>query len=822
MMSFKSISSSSQASTYYESLATEDYYELGGEPAGYWLGQLQSAMHLNNEVRVGELGKILQGYHPTTGEGLASNAGEGHKSGWDMTFSAPKSLSVAWALADAETKAAIQNAQKKAVEAGVRFLEKYAFTSRDRGEISSSIHQVIAAAYEHSTSRMQDPQLHTHVLVANLSLRTDGSVCSIDFDSRWKLATGAIYRAELAYELQQLGFQIEPEMNKSFSINGIPQNLCNTFSKRRTAIIEQAEKHGVTSAQGMQIATFATRENKTGEISRSQLFAQWQSEAIQLGYQSDLVQQCQNFQSTEHSLLSPIEIFNELHQQMSTFTPQQLHHAIAVASQGHLNSDGIYQYVDEILRHPELVQLQSINHKLDRGLDQTELRFTTQTQLILEQKLLDQARNRQHETMHQIQVDPILIEQSKLTVEQQRAFEHITIESGGVKVIQGMAGTGKGYLLSVAHLAWEHVGLDVRGATLAAKAAQGLQESTQIPSQTLHSLIYQLDEGKTKLSDKTVLVIDEAGMIGSRLLAQILDHAEQAHAKVVLVGDHQQLQPIDAGGAFRLLAQNLGYASLQNIQRQKTLEDRNIVMLLASGQSQQALDTMRKQGNLHIQPTQEKTIQNLVEDWWKTKMEQPTASTLMLAGTRSDLYKLNQSARLKMQESGQLGTSCEVEIILNDVHSFREFSIGDQILFCKNAQNLNITNGDVGSLLQLSITPEGYWQFLVEREDGRFVEFSLTDDKNIKSGYTAIDHAYALSVHKSQGMTVDHAFVLSSDSMMDREWSYVAASRARQKTHFYCTSEFEQQLKQKMGQSRQKDTSLDYVVSPEVQYQLEL
>ena len=473
MMSFKSISSSSQASTYYESLATEDYYELGGEPAGYWLGQLQSAMHLNNEVRVGELGKILQGYHPTTGEGLASNAGEGHKSGWDMTFSAPKSLSVAWALADAETKAAIQNAQKKAVEAGVRFLEKYAFTSRDRGEISSSIHQVIAAAYEHSTSRMQDPQLHTHVLVANLSLRTDGSVCSIDFDSRWKLATGAIYRAELAYELQQLGFQIEPEMNKSFSINGIPQNLCNTFSKRRTAIIEQAEKHGVTSAQGMQIATFATRENKTGEISRSQLFAQWQSEAIQLGYQSDLVQQCQNFQSTEHSLLSPIEIFNELHQQMSTFTPQQLHHAIAVASQGHLNSDGIYQYVDEILRHPELVQLQSINHKLDRGLDQTELRFTTQTQLILEQKLLDQARNRQHETMHQIQVDPILIEQSKLTVEQQRAFEHITIESGGVKVIQGMAGTGKGYLLSVAHLAWEHVGLDVRGATLAAKAAQG-------------------------------------------------------------------------------------------------------------------------------------------------------------------------------------------------------------------------------------------------------------------------------------------------------------------------------------------------------------
>lgn len=572
----------------------------------------------------------------------------------------------------------------------------------------------------------------------------------------------------------------------------------------------------------MQIATFATRENKTGVISRSVLFQQWQAEATALNYQSDLVQQCRIFQPIQSKLLTPMEIFTNLHQQMSTFTPQQLHHAVAVASQGHLNADGINQYIDEILQHPELVRLQSINHKLDRGLDQTESRFTTQTQLILEQKLLDQARNRQYETMHQIQVDPILIEQTKLTLEQKLAFEHITLESGGIKIVQGMAGTGKGYLLGVAHLAWEHAGLDVRGATLAAKAAQGLQESTQIPSQTLHSLIHQLNTAKTELTSKTVLVIDESGMIGSRQLAQILDYADQVKAKVVLVGDSQQLQPIDAGGAFRFLAQNLGYASLQNIQRQKTLENRKIVMQLATGQSDQALAAMRKHGSLHVQSTQEKAIENLVEDWWQTKMEQPTASTLMLAGTRSDLYKLNQFARLKMQESGQLGTSCEVEITLNDVHSFREFAIGDQILFCKNTRKLNITNGDVGTLRQLSITPEGYWQFLVESEDGRFVEFSLTNDKNIKSGYTAIDHAYALSVHKAQGMTVDQAFVLGSDSMMDREWSYVAASRAKNQTHFYCSSEIEAQLEAKMGRSRQKDTSLDYALVHESRHQLEL
>lgn len=822
MMSFKSISSSSQVATYYESLATEDYYELGGEPSGYWIGQLQSTLYLNGEVSLGELGKMLQGYHPISGEALASNAGESHKSGWDMTFSAPKSVSAAWALADAETKTAIQNAQKKAVEAGVRFLEKYAFSNRDREEMSGSINQVIAAAYEHSTSRSQDPQLHTHVLVANLGLRADGSVCAIDFDSRWKLATGAVYRAELAYELQQIGFNIEPEMNKSFSINGIPKNLCDAFSKRRTAILEQAEIHGVTSAQGMQIATFATRENKTGEISRSQLFAQWQSEAMQLGYQSNLVQQCQNFRSTEHSLLTPMEIFSELHQQMSTFTPQQLHHAVAVAAQGHKNFEGINQYVDEILKNSELVRLQSINPRLDRGLDQTELRFTTRTQIALEKHLLDQAKQRQHETQHQIVVDPLLIEHANLTREQKVALEHITTQFGGVKIIQGMAGTGKGYLLGVAHIAWEQQGLDVRGAALAAKAAQGLQESTQIQSQTLHSLIHQLNTKKTELTNSTVLVIDEAGMIGSRQLMQVLDYANQAKAKVVLVGDHQQLQPIDAGGAFRLLAQNLGYASLQNIQRQKTLEDRKIVMQLATGQSGQALVAMRKQGSLHVQPTQEKAIENLIEDWWKVKTEQPSALALILAGTRSDLYRLNQAARLKMHKSGQLGASCEVETVLNDVHSFREFAVGDQILFCKNQRRLGITNGDVGTLKQIQINQDGYWQFQVEYEDGRKVEFSLTEDENTKSAYNAIDHAYALSVHKAQGVTVDQAFVLSSDTMMDREWSYVAASRAREQTYFYCSVEIEQQLEQKMGISRQKDTSLDYDLVPKSEHQLEL
>lgn len=316
MMSFKSISNAVQAALYYENLAVEDYYEFGGEPAGYWLGQLKSALYLDGELQLGELGKLLQGYHPVTGEAMASNAGTNHKGGWDMTFSAPKSVSVAWALASPEIRVAIQTAQKKAVEQGIKFLEQHAFSNRDRNVMVGSIYQVIAAAYEHSTSRSQDPQLHTHVIVANLGLRVDGSVCAIDFDSRWKLATGAVYRAELAHQLQQLGFQIEPTTNKTFSIKGIPQKVCDNFSKRRSAILDQAAKYGVTTAAGMQIASFATREKKASKISRSVLFQQWQAEAAALNYQHGLVQECRIFQPIQSKLLTPMEIFANLHQQI--------------------------------------------------------------------------------------------------------------------------------------------------------------------------------------------------------------------------------------------------------------------------------------------------------------------------------------------------------------------------------------------------------------------------------------------------------------------------------------------------------------------------
>ena len=228
MLSVKSLGAAdSGIASYYEHLGADDYYADGGEPPGEWHGRLSGALGLSGNVRPGQLQRLFEGYDPETGEALASNSGERHKVGWDCTFSAPKSVSVAWGLADTDLQEQIADAHDAAVRAGLDYLEKNAFSSRDR-DGGSPLQGIIAATFQHSTSREQDPQLHTHCAIANLGLRSDGSVCAVDFDSRWKMAAGAVYRAELAQRMQQLGYGIERDA-KSFKLSEIPDGFAGCF-----------------------------------------------------------------------------------------------------------------------------------------------------------------------------------------------------------------------------------------------------------------------------------------------------------------------------------------------------------------------------------------------------------------------------------------------------------------------------------------------------------------------------------------------------------------------------------------------------------------
>lgn len=791
----------------------EDYYAGEGD-AGRWSGALAEKLGLSGDIQKGELLKMLRGFHPRSGEPLAGNAGDQHKPGWDCTFSAPKSVSLIWGLGDPEIQAAINLAQERAVAAGVAHLQKHAFTSRDRGDRHQPITEILTADYQHGTSREGDPQRHTHVAIANMGMRADGSICALEFDTRHKMAAGAIYRAELAAELQKLGFAIERDKD-SFRIVGVSSTLCNDFSKRRAQIEQHLAEHGQGSAKAAAIAALATRKAKE-HASRSELQDLWRETGKAAGFGTGEIRALQKAGPSMETDPMPSHqaMLRLVTQNASTFTPMQLQAAIAVEAQGKLDAAGIEAYTKALLQDPELVRLVAPNQRQDKRAGATEVRFTSREMLELEQGIADKAIARRDERSHRVNVAAAIAARPTMSQEQKAALAHIAQETGGVAVIEGMAGTGKSFLMGAAREAWESTGFKVRGAALAGKAAQGLQEGSGIQSQTLHSLLDELDAKKTTLSADDVIVLDEAGMVGSRQMAKLLDHAHKAGAKIVMIGDSKQLQPIDAGGAFRVLSQKLGHASLTDIRRQRAEADREIVKLLAAGEATQALQGIRERGLMSVSADRQSAMQQMVGDWMGKRDPAKPGESLMLAGTRAEVSQLNQLARGLLKDRQMLAAEATVETRGGK----REFAEGDRIIFLENSKRLGVKNGTLGTVIRLGLESDGKPRFAVKTDAGEIVRFTLGDPEASKGKeYNAIDHGYAVSVHKAQGVTVDNPFVMLGDTMSDREWGYVAASRGRNETRFYATHETAEELDTLLARSRQKDSALDYQEVPSAQ-----
>uniref|UniRef100_UPI003AF896A4 AAA family ATPase n=1 Tax=Thiolapillus sp. TaxID=2017437 RepID=UPI003AF896A4 len=320
----------------------------------------------------------------------------------------------------------------------------------------------------------------------------------------------------------------------------------------------------------------------------------------------------------------------------------------------------------------------------------------------------------------------------------------------------------------------------------------GLQEGSGIDSQTLHSLLRELDEGQKQLQENMVVVVDEAGMIGSRQLDALMQHADDAGAKVVLVGDSRQLQPIDAGGAFRLIQEETGAAELKDIRRQKSDWHREAVHQFANGEAGQALRQFDERGLVHVEKGHEQAVKRLAQNYLDDFDPARPGETLMIAGTRRDVVLLNRAARDQLIERGDLDNSNAVKL------EGREYCAGDRILFTRNSKQLDVKNGDLATLTQIEQTADGIL-FHAETDAGKQVSWNAND-------YEHFQHGYAVTAHKSQGVTVDHAHVLIHDGMSDREWSYVATSRSRDATHLYTTTDTYQEAARSMSRSRQADT----------------
>ncbi len=635
---------------YYSNLAQEDYYNNGGEPPGRWMGSGISALGLSGEVELEQYHRIFAGYHPETGEKLVQSAGsENHRRGWDFSFSAPKSVSTIWSQSDPVQRSAIQAAQDRAVQAALKHLESVAITRRGKGGAEAERPAgLVAASYEHSTSRAQDPQLHTHLLISNLCARNDGTFGTLETKEMFshKMAAGAIFRAQLAAELQALGYKIERD-GDSFRIAGSPRELEKEFSKRREEIEKSLAESGHTGAKASEIAALDSRSKKEARP-RSELFAEWQDTGREHGYDHESVLSAE-IDPEKAPAFPPIEdLLYKLTERESTFREADIWKLVAVEAQGVMNAEQIRAQVEQLLDSPELIRLEKPLSEATTPRP-PEVRWSTREMVRIEKNMIETAATLAGQPSHQVSESAMEAARAGRTLSEQQdqALQHITAP-GGAAVLVGMAGAGKSYLLGAAREAWEKSGYEVRGAALAGKAASGLQIESGIKSQTIHSLLREIEEGKTTLTPKTILVIDEAGMVGSRQTAKLLELTQKSGAKLVLVGDDKQLQPVDAGGSFKAISNEIGHFELTEIRRQKEAWAVNTVHQFARGEAAAALTEYHERGLLHIAENRDGAIKDLIETWNNQAGCSSPAEHLILGSTRVEVAQLNDLAREKM------------------------------------------------------------------------------------------------------------------------------------------------------------------------------
>ncbi|HVA19119.1 MAG TPA: Ti-type conjugative transfer relaxase TraA, partial [Solirubrobacteraceae bacterium] len=471
----------------------------------------------------------------------------------------------------------------------------------------------------------------------------------------------------------------------------------------------------------------------------------------------------------------------------------------------HGRTDGAEQFQAVYLKvttSPELVAL---------GVDAAgKTRYTTQEMLGVERALLARAEQLEQDRGHGVSArhrDQVLAEGvgSRLSAEQRAALEHVTGEAG-LAVVVGVAGAGKSTMLSSARQAWEAQGFTVKGAALSGIAAENLELASGIPGRTLASWEYAWAQGRELLGQRDVLVIDEAGLIGTRQLAGVLERAQSAGAKVVLVGDPEQLQAIEAGAAFRGIAAQAGTRELRQVRRQREGWQQEATRELATGRTTDALAAYERAGRLWGEATRDGAREALLAAWQKGGKVRPGESRLMLAYTRDDVLSLNTRARELRTAAAELGAG---EIIQTE-RGAREFAGGDRLYFLKNDRGLGVKNGSLGTVEKIS---HGVLQVRLDGTEQRRVAVDSAQ-------YAHLEHGYAATVYKAQGVTVDRTYVLATPHW-DRHSTYVALSRHRETTAlFYGREDFqpawsraapEENLKSVLSRARPKELAHDYL-----------
>jgi conjugative relaxase-like TrwC/TraI family protein len=870
MLSISSARTAEGATSYYTSLEADakgapgEYYAKEG--AGYWMGKGAQTLGLVGEVTREDFKHLAQGYDPTHGDALAQNAGDpDRRAGWDLTFSAPKSVSVAWSIADPETRQVIEAAHAKAVAQAFDFMQgKAGFVRTGKEGYTLEQAGLAAAAFQHGTSREQDAQLHTHVFVMNSGIREDGRAASLASEKlfEYKMAAGAAYQVSLAHEMREAGFKQERDGENSFRLQAIPHSLEYETSTRRNQIEEALKEKGASGGKAAAVASLETRKAKE-VIERDVLATKWTEQAARHGITAADVRPDNQPTTTEKSYecqpnreinlsersfeqaptlgsasldsLSSVPEFNVAADRHAAGPDSEKllpSHAYADVDAGRENGvdrlrrpddeprsaptvadalklatehDAILRDsqiclaafrcsvtatdLDQARRLAEQTKAEAVRvERLDGKHDPRGQRFTTPELMRAERDVINIAQRRGDETGFVLEkgVAEAAAQRTaeakgySLNDEQRAVLDTVTGERGGVHVVIGDAGAGKSTTMYAVREAYEAEGFKVIGASSGTKASLELMESAKIESTSLAKLHYDLQAGRQELDNKTVIVVDEAGMVDSRTMAWVQRTAEAEGAKVVLVGDDKQIQPVGPGATFRHLAElpEAKTSHLEENQRQKQEHEREAVGLVKEGHAVTALGIYAAHGQLHVAPTFKEAAAAVAEHQVANIEKYGAEKTVAIAATRVEVAGINEAVRDKLKEGGALTDPQEVKT----AHGKIELAEGDRVLFTKPDKGGEYANSDIGT---------------IKSTDGNIITVQIDRTKetiDIDASKADFQHGYCMTAHRTQGATLE-AVTAYTNSNVSRELGYVMLTRDKQEVSIVMSSHNLKELK---------------------------
>jgi conjugative relaxase-like TrwC/TraI family protein len=773
-----------QESYYLEKVAegAEDYYSGEGEEAGQWLGDAAAELGLSGEVEPDQLVAMLTGMNPATGEplGLRAVANGGAVPGFDLTFSAPKSVSLAWALGGPEAAAEVKAAHQRSVEAALAYMQREACWTR-RGTDSAGERVFLkgkgylAAGYLHRSSRNGDPQLHTHVLIANATKGPDGKWTRLYHPAIYDHAktAGYIYEAHLRHELtRRLGVEWQPVRNGIAEIKGFADEWLKTFSTRRAEILEAAGADA--SARARRVATLATRNAKEKGLAPEDLRARWRSKAKEIGLDREAIAAAMGKEVELAARLTLDTLDRQVTAHASHFDRRDAIQAVADLLPNGAPAHEVESAADAFLASESVVTVA----ETAKG-----FRYTTTRIWELEREALKTAERMAKEPRGEageLGAARVIAARPTLKPDQREMVRRLLAGREGIVVVVGEAGTGKSFATSAAAEGWAQAGFELRAAAPTWRAANVLR-GDGLETTTVAGLLGDLDRGEAKLSPRSVLLVDEAGMVGSEHLSRLIGHADEAKAKLVLVGDPEQLGAIEAGGLFSAIAERTEPVHLHEVIRHNHELDRDAAKLIREGEGREALSLYRSEERVTVAGSAEERRVAMVEDWWRSYSQGEDA--LMVAKRNVEVERLNAAARELVRSEGRLGAE-EIEV------GGAALAAGDQVITRVNDRAGGIYNRE-------------RWQVAeVDAERGRIVLDGVDQVRRVEVGpdylsrttlggeAPALQHAYAVTTYCAQGTTVDRAYVMA-DPSMDKQEFYVATSRTREQTYLYATPEIQ-------------------------------